>query len=430
MSCSSIKYKYFMTFKKQNSIFLYLLLCLIAISGLSCGSGGGGLPGSNFDSSNGPLSYTGITSQAIITEQNAAQIAYMALEGESSSFPNSATDKSDDRNRSSIVPDSNILKDTLNRSMSNFSSKSLKSNISNAVESFDDSETGDCGGKVSRTLYVDTETGEFSGTQTYSNYCSGGQTMSGTAYLSGQLSIYSGSIITMKMSFSELIFIYEGKSFIMQGDFTYEPLYSNNMSLTMDYLVKCTCDDKTYKYNAVQIHYEERSTSITSDISGRFYEPDHGYVELETFVPFRKNYGDRWSSEGELLIKGSNGTSAKLLVLSSQEYAILVDSDGDSVFDWSRIFNWDEEPNVSNGKIDKSSPTPPTEANILSISDTEMSLSWSESSDNLWIVGYHIYKNGIFLTSTSETIITIENLEPVTQYCFAISSYDIEGNES
>lgn len=56
-------------------------------------------------------------------------------------------------------------------------------------------------------------------------------------------------------------------------------------------------------------------------------------------------------------------------------------------------------------------------------------LAWQSSTDNLAVVGYNIYRNGAYLTSTAQTFYTDQNLAP-DFYCYYIAAYDNAGNES
>ncbi|MGM7721176.1 chitobiase/beta-hexosaminidase C-terminal domain-containing protein [Metabacillus sp. Hm71] len=76
--------------------------------------------------------------------------------------------------------------------------------------------------------------------------------------------------------------------------------------------------------------------------------------------------------------------------------------------------------------------TPPEDVTNLSATNataTSLTLSWtpSKSSD---VTEYHIYQDGAFLASVTNTNIEVTGLSPLTQYTFRVVSRDSSGNES
>ena len=79
--------------------------------------------------------------------------------------------------------------------------------------------------------------------------------------------------------------------------------------------------------------------------------------------------------------------------------------------------------------IDTTAPT----ASILSASGTtttNTNLSWTASSDNVEVIGYDVYQNGVLRTTVNATSITITGLMPATTYNFYIKAKDAAGNAS
>ena len=75
-------------------------------------------------------------------------------------------------------------------------------------------------------------------------------------------------------------------------------------------------------------------------------------------------------------------------------------------------------------------PTVPT--NLVSPSKTKnlVKLTWTASADNIAVVGYKIYKDGILLGNTSSLQFNSTGLTASTSYQFAIAAYDVAGNIS
>ena len=76
--------------------------------------------------------------------------------------------------------------------------------------------------------------------------------------------------------------------------------------------------------------------------------------------------------------------------------------------------------------------TPSTPANLASSITTHNStaLSWDASSDNVGVASYHVYKDGILETTTTDTLATVNGLSPSTTYSFTVSTQDAAGNTS
>jgi chitodextrinase len=77
--------------------------------------------------------------------------------------------------------------------------------------------------------------------------------------------------------------------------------------------------------------------------------------------------------------------------------------------------------------------TPPSIPGTLTtqvISSSEINLNWSPSTDNVGITGYHIFRNGAFIASTTTTSYQDAKLAPLTTYTYTVTAWDAAGNES
>ncbi len=75
-------------------------------------------------------------------------------------------------------------------------------------------------------------------------------------------------------------------------------------------------------------------------------------------------------------------------------------------------------------------PTIPTNLMANVISTAQIDLSWDASTDDYGVIGYNIYRDGIYLNSVTETSASDIGLSPVTEFCYTVSAYDVVGNES
>ena len=79
---------------------------------------------------------------------------------------------------------------------------------------------------------------------------------------------------------------------------------------------------------------------------------------------------------------------------------------------------------------DTQSPTTPTNLTATPISSSQINLSWTQSTDNIAVTGYKIYRDGTQITTVTGTTYQNINLTPSTTYTYTVSAYDAAGNDS
>ena len=79
---------------------------------------------------------------------------------------------------------------------------------------------------------------------------------------------------------------------------------------------------------------------------------------------------------------------------------------------------------------DTSPPSIPANLSASAVSYSQVNISWDASTDNVGVTGYHLYRNGTLLTTTSDTFFSDTNISPSTTYFYAIAAYDAANNES
>jgi endonuclease I/chitodextrinase len=87
--------------------------------------------------------------------------------------------------------------------------------------------------------------------------------------------------------------------------------------------------------------------------------------------------------------------------------------------------------NISSTTVeDNEVPTTPENIVISNITGSSVDLSWDASIDNVAVTEYQIYNSTELVATTTETSVTIENLEAVTAYSFTVVAVDATGNIS
>jgi len=80
--------------------------------------------------------------------------------------------------------------------------------------------------------------------------------------------------------------------------------------------------------------------------------------------------------------------------------------------------------------LDATAPTAPTALAAGSTTKISTILSWSASTDNVAVTSYYIYKNGVFLTSSTTRAFSVTGLTAATTYSFTVKAIDAAGNLS
>ena len=80
--------------------------------------------------------------------------------------------------------------------------------------------------------------------------------------------------------------------------------------------------------------------------------------------------------------------------------------------------------------IDSTPPNAITDLSSANISSTGLTLNWSVPNDNVGVVSYDIYKDGILLSQVSTNTYNVTGLSPETVYNFTVYAKDAAGNTS
>jgi len=79
---------------------------------------------------------------------------------------------------------------------------------------------------------------------------------------------------------------------------------------------------------------------------------------------------------------------------------------------------------------DTQPPTQPTNLVATTQSTSQITLTWSASTDNTGTAGYRVYRGTTLINTTTNTTYTDTNLSPQTSYTYKVQAYDAAGNTS
>jgi len=309
----------------MNKQFLKTVLFpLLSVSLLllpSCGGGGGG--------SGVPASYTGLTTQAVITDTNAATIVIGAWTGGVSArdlgdvVPASlaATDQG--------PPGPDLLDQVQN--LVNLAVRSLPE-FTPTVKPLELIPATCSSGFADVNITANQTTGAFSGSIVFTDYCDMGVTLNGTMTVSGLVDINLMIATRMTMGFNNLSatdgvmswsFLEGTISYIVAADFGGE-------TDTLNLVVRDDVAQKSYwmQNYVIQITY---GLPDTVTITGRYYDPDYGFCDITTLVTLEVAFTPL-PNAGVLLFTG-DGSKARLTFNSDQTNLLEVDANNDDVYE-------------------------------------------------------------------------------------------------
>jgi hypothetical protein len=316
-------------------------LILVAVFSLlleSCGGDGYG-DGSSGGSSG--VTYSGKTTAASITTSNGEEIATGA-------YQNGGTGQSLGTVLALELPGSHhngepraaILAKALASAAHQIDPATITAPSSNhAIQYGSGTIFGGCGGYASYTTNYNDVTGEFSGSISFTSYCEEAVTLNGTLSMTGALNPSNPDDFgSLTMTFTALTVASGSDSFTADGTINFNA-GANPTTVTMTMEMKDNTTNEVFLAQDFILSITQNITHIELTMSGRFYHPDHGYVDVSTPTPFRINSGDEWPSSGVLMVTGENG-SAKLTVLSTTSFQIDIDTNGDGASDQTTTGNW------------------------------------------------------------------------------------------
>jgi len=79
---------------------------------------------------------------------------------------------------------------------------------------------------------------------------------------------------------------------------------------------------------------------------------------------------------------------------------------------------------------DTQAPSIPANLAANVVSDSQIDLSWSASTDNIGVAGYRVYRDGALAATPTGTLVSLTGLAPGTLYSFTVSALDAAGNAS
>lgn len=181
---------------------------------------------------------------------------------------------------------------------------------------------GSCGGNMSLEASVDDIAGTYTAKIKLDHFCNGGVTLNGKMSMEGSFDPGGATFFSLFFSFN-LTFQSNEESFALKGDLDID--YEDDQAAMVMNVLMEDAGGKAFRIDNYTWTVIDYGTYSTVDISGRFYHPDHGYVDIVTTEVFVINQGQDSASSGILVVTGKDNTKARLTVLSTNSYLVEVD---------------------------------------------------------------------------------------------------------
>ncbi len=85
---------------------------------------------------------------------------------------------------------------------------------------------------------------------------------------------------------------------------------------------------------------------------------------------------------------------------------------------------------TTTGSSDTTPPSVPANLTSTAVTSSSVSLAWTASTDNVAVIGYHLFRNGTQVASPSGNSYTDTGLAAATSYTYTVNAYDAAGNVS
>ncbi len=79
---------------------------------------------------------------------------------------------------------------------------------------------------------------------------------------------------------------------------------------------------------------------------------------------------------------------------------------------------------------DTNAPTTPTDLSATAVSTSQINLSWTASTDDTAVTAYRVFRDSVFVATSTATTYSDTGLSPSTTYTYTVSAVDASFNES
>lgn len=326
---------------------VFILMFLVA----GCGGGGGSSDSAKSGGVVDPApSFKGATTQATVTAANAEDLALGGFEGGGAAAAISSVSKTAENSEpvaarnSSVLQLIQALKQSTRRmdlpekavllrkpAQAGVLTKTL-SKITARANNYQ--IQGDNGGVASYSLEINDATGSFFGTVSYQGFTANSIVIDGTTEILGTFDANRQQVSNLTLSFRSLKLRSGTSTFSLTGSLAWVyNVTASSETLSMNMVLLDQASAKTYWFNNYGLVTVYSGNGHSQTFSGRYYDHDHGYVDLSTKAPLVITSGTQWPIQGSLVFSGKLGTWGRLNFLA-HTMVVEADTDGNGSADW------------------------------------------------------------------------------------------------
>ncbi|MBL3598678.1 MAG: hypothetical protein JMN25_02260 [gamma proteobacterium endosymbiont of Lamellibrachia anaximandri] len=307
--------------------YLGMILGASLVLGACGGGGGDGVA---------TTAYTGSRSLADVTVVNGETLASGGLGASQSvgSLANATARPQDGENGSFILGTINVITNVVNHSLGKTASRA--SSQERTV-----SDTFACSsGYVQFFLDIPDGGDSFSGYMDFIGCDESGVLIDGRVDISGTLTINDiGSMTLIMKDASPLVVSSGADSVTFIG--TLAMHFNGATTTTITNLLVINGDGSVEMLeNFTLVFTDGYGGNNSLAISGRYYHPVEGYVEITTPVTMLMNPFDVWPFFGTMLLTGSAGSIAQIDIINNAQFTLSIDEDGDGNWESSEVVNF------------------------------------------------------------------------------------------
>ena len=316
--------------------WIMMAVTLLITAGLlaGCSDGGGSASGKLVDPS---FAYEGESARAKVTSTNAEELTLNAYNGESlANIIDSGAKKHKNEKPAPTVKYPAIqIAQLLKQSSRRLEIARKAEKTAAAGRTSHEQVIGTYSGAADYNLDVNDSTGSFFGTVTYQNFNQAGMVFNGTAQIIGSIDPNWNEVSSLTLSFTSLRLSFDDpRELVLTGTLSWQSDFSlKSETLSMNMVLLDQDSGKTYWFNKYLITTVFSDLGISQTMTGRYYDHDHGYVDITSPVNLNHPYNREWPSGGTLLFSGASETWARLNFFD-HTLVIEADTDGNGVSDW------------------------------------------------------------------------------------------------
>jgi hypothetical protein len=288
-----------------------LAIVLLAAALAACGGGGGGAQPAS-------VPYTGNSAGAVIAKADATEIALSAYSGGSlSSFELLGMAVTAEGGHASQTPHMGLLVN-LTRDLRDLALSPGQQASEYELQAQNYGEpTGECGGKFTWTGTSNLEAANGSVTFSFEEYCNYGTTLTGKVKVSWSNTTFSISFEPLTAVINDYWttanFTLSGKldGKLTENQDSWTEVLTTNLVL-IDHISELSNKFENYRISSTYSHYDQPDKFV---LSGRYYDFEHGRVDISTPQPILVDWYSDWPKAGIIQFNGAS-SSVRLVYIS------------------------------------------------------------------------------------------------------------------